>query len=334
MDTKTSVEDIRDQAEVWFFRLQSPAVSSDEREAFGEWLVANPEHEQAYFELERIDDLWSSLGTRRDLPEVAAAYCHAETLQESGKKKGWRPLAAVASVVLLVGLSVLGYLGTLPQSQLYKTGLGEQRIVSLEDGSRVMLNTLTSLSVSYRSDQRRIELHRGQANFEVKSEPQRPFVVFSSAGSVIALGTQFDVYQKKNKVRVTLYEGQVQVMPEQIMAGADSARILNPGQAVDFNRQTFLTQVMNIDAGQAKAWQQQRLDFHNTPLRNVIEEVNRYSSRRLELADSRLEGLEISGIFETGDSQAVVAALKTYFKVKVIEGNKLLVIKAPENFER
>ena len=78
-------------------------------------------------------------------------------------------------------------------SEDYATQVGEQRLVVLDDGSRMTLNTNTRVHVSLGSKQRSVEVQQGEALFEVAKDPQRPFVVHAGGSEVVAVGTVFAV---------------------------------------------------------------------------------------------------------------------------------------------
>src|SRR3546814_792610 len=95
----------------------------------------------------------------------------------------------------------------------YATVLGEQRSVTLKDGSQVILDTASELLVQYGSRERKLTLQRGRADFSVQhdDDAQRPFVVHAATGTVTATGTQFQVRVEIGIGTVTLLEGQVRV---------------------------------------------------------------------------------------------------------------------------
>jgi hypothetical protein len=97
---------------------------------------------------------------------------------------------------------------------VYATGIGEQRTVTLSDGSTVELNSQSRLRVAFHPHERDVELLEGQALFHVAHDRTRPFLVQSEGAKVRAVGTQFDVYRKSDGTVITVVEGRVAVMPE------------------------------------------------------------------------------------------------------------------------
>jgi transmembrane sensor len=97
----------------------------------------------------------------------------------------------------------------------YRTGTGELKDIQLADGSRILLNTNTSLSVDYTESFRQITLHHGQALFTVVKDNKHPFVVASGGLAIRALGTAFEVYNPSHgEMSVTVQEHAVAVSIE------------------------------------------------------------------------------------------------------------------------
>lgn len=96
---------------------------------------------------------------------------------------------AAAFVVALVSVSAWLY----AERNTYGTGIGEQRSITLSDGSIIELNAHSKVRVAFHDRERDLELLEGQALFRVAKNRNRPFVVHAGGTSVRAVGTQFDV---------------------------------------------------------------------------------------------------------------------------------------------
>jgi transmembrane sensor len=70
--------------------------------------------------------------------------------------------------------------------------------------------------------------------------------------------------------------------------------------------------IATVDTAKEAAWLQGRLVFDGEPLSSVVAEMNRFSDRKLALADPALAATPVSGVFKTGQIDAFVAALRTY----------------------
>src|SRR3546814_18419265 len=95
------------------------------------------------------------------------------------------------------------------QPQVYATGLGERRVVMLDDDSRLSLDANTRVRVKYSRAGRQLWLEAGRARFEVAKDPLRPFSVAAAGKIVVATGTEFSVELLGGVTRGTHSNGHV-----------------------------------------------------------------------------------------------------------------------------
>jgi len=294
------------EATTWFARMRSDHVDAEDRARFSRWLAADADHALAYAEHQALWD---------DLEIVATSEAVLRMREEAVgrvRRPSWRQLAAIAASVIVVGLAALWAVPRLTGPELYRTGVGERSTITLADGSVVELNTDTVLEVRYTEDRRGLRLVRGQALFEVAHNPDRPFVVEARDQRVTALGTAFDVRVAGRETRVTLIEGTVAV--ERRVADAVEHRRLTAGEAlVAAPREPSV--VETADLREATSWRTGQIIFHDDPLGEVVEEVNRYSTRKVVFGDPQLSDLRVSGAIRTGSVDRFVAALEVGFPV-------------------
>ncbi|WP_245777252.1 FecR family protein [Brevundimonas viscosa] len=197
----------------------------------------------------------------------------------------------------------------LPSRNTYATEVGGQRLVRLDDGSRIQLDTDTRVKVRFGEAERRILLERGQALFMVARDASRPFRVAAGDVEITALGTVFDVRRETAGVRVTLVEGAVAVVEDAPMEPRRWR--LTPGQQV----RTSLTgsTPVDVDAKAATSWSTGRLVFQSTPLAEAVAEVNRYLPEKIILAAPAAENVPVNGVFAAGDRDAFVSAASDLF---------------------
>jgi len=248
----------------WFNRLRADRVSESDRRAFEAWIHDDPAHARAF---EEIQQLWDGIS---GLPEVRRRRRKAVTRRMVGKG---------ALAVALIG-GTWGLYRTHPFAD-YRTGVGERRIVTLADGSRVELSTSTVLSVDMRPALRRISLHKGEAFFEVRPGADRPFVVETGSGRVTALGTAFSVAETEDHMLVTVTQHAVR-----IDAAARYQRV-EAGMQAAFDTRGIAAPAA-VDASEALAWREGRLIFVNSRLGNVVSALNRWRSGHLAVINDAL----------------------------------------------
>ena len=247
--------------------------------------------------------------------------------------------SAAASVVLAIGaMGTAAYFYFGPQH--YETKIGEQRDVLLVDGSRVTLNTNTAVAVRYSRGTRRIELLHGEALFAVTHDPARPFEVTAGKTLTRAVGTEFNVDLRSIKVTVSVLEGAVKVSAltdteskagNSTTPGSDALLPVTvaKGGALEFRTSEGGLRPEAADLKRIDAWRTRQLEFSDTPLREAVEEFNRYSTTRITVGTAELEAVRVSGVFRTGDTAGFVYSLQEALRVQVHESADEVILTRP-----
>jgi transmembrane sensor len=311
-------QQILEEASTWFVTFRGEAGGPHARQDFQDWLKRSPEHIRAYLEIAAVyadipapepgdspADLIARAKSSPDSNVVALSKPPArESLSKTSTSYALRAVAATLMVAILVTGTWL-----YSERNTYETTFGERRALTLPDGSIVELNARSEVRVTFHDGQRDVHLLEGQALFRVAKDHTRPFVVHAGDTSVRAVGTAFDVNRKSASTTVTVIEGRVAVLSNTLESGAA------PGQAVPEHPgptsqvpETFLiageqivvtatraTRAERPNIAAATAWTRHELVFEATPLSEVIEELNRYSDRRIVIDTPELGDLQISG---------------------------------------
>jgi transmembrane sensor len=347
-----------DEAARWAVRLADAPLSADEQRQLDVWLQADPRHLGA---LVRARATWLNLGrlgalsgrasvganstafavasaaqaptdepsTEPGVRDSAVARVHANPALARPAQR-WRGVMLLAASLAGLTLAFLGFRWVTLDGTGYDTGVGEVRRVALEDGSALTLNSNSRAIVRFQKKERTVKLLRGEALFEVAKDRSRPFVVHSGDVSVRAVGTAFAVRALPDDVVVSVTEGVVEVSEQQRppqRVTVNEKAVVRPDTPVTITRQ---------DAGVAQrslSWRTGVLSFSGEPLAEAVREVNRYSTRQIEIADPTLGARPVIGIFKVGDvdafAQAAAAALHTRMHVS---GDTIqLSITPPEN---
>ena len=318
-------------ADEWAVRVQCPDVTRQEFVALDEWLKADPRNAEDYARVNKIAHLGLKL---RDHPEARARLFDYPVPQPApaaaakdwnspfvwGRGSWWgaRTIAGIASACLVVFVAIALVPELSPFSPRYASGRGEQRQVTLPDGSRMTVNTDSEVRVSFDERERNLDLLRGEAYFEVTKDPARPFVVRAGLAHVRAVGTKFSVRRDVNATEVVVTEGKVQVVREGAasMVGPDSGPIvLTPGDSAKIVAAEPAVQVASIDVARATAWTAGNVEFDEATLADVIRDVNRYTSKEFVIDDPSLNEIRLSGRFRVGDIESVKSALKNRFEI-------------------
>lgn len=301
--------DRSDQAEHWFQRVHAEDCTRQERERFRQWQADHPEHAAAYA---RTEHLYRRAADLRLDPKwrAEANAARQRTAQASRRRRTMRWGLSVAAMLLLaIGIGARLW-DPAPPEQHYATATGERRTLALDDGSSVVLDTDSALTVRYSRHQRYLHLERGQAQFSVAKAAEWPFVVQAANGTVRAVGTQFQVRKDVAAVRVTLLEGIVTVTaPAATPGGGERSATLAAGEQLSFDDgQLWLLEPANVEV--ASSWVRGEFVFEGLPLAEMIEEMNRYSTAKILMSDSSLRDLPVSGAFYHNDQGSLIQALE------------------------
>lgn len=304
----------QEAATEWFVRLRDEEVTDADKAAFETWLNADPAHAKAYQQMER---LWSGLD-QINRPAKAESKTADEPVLP-GKSSALRCLAIAASVAIVAGLSayVVTNQGLLAD---YRTGIGERRTVSLEDGSTVQLNTATAMSLDFDQTQRRIRLYSGEAHFEVARDANRPFVVATGIGEIQALGTAFSVRQHENRVEVIVTQSRVRVS-----GPAQQAVVVDAGQEVDIGEEG-LGDVATANVRRDLAWRRGLLVFDNQPLSEVLAELDRFRHGRTVIMDQSLNTFPVTGSFSIEKIDSALETIEQALPVRLHKLTDLLIL--------
>ena len=299
------------EAAGWFAKLASRSVTSESLDAFRAWR-RTPANRAAY---EQVEQVWRGAGALESDGDIQAAL--VEALARGARRRDGG-LLRERWVQALFGAAAIGatasalFLWPSQDGQSFSTGKGEERLVSLSDGTRVRLDTDTRLTVRLSSGERDVALGRGQAYFEVAHDPRRPFIVTAEGLSVKAVGTRFDVRRdagRLSSVSVTLVEGRVELRTRT----RGEVLTLKPGEQAAYTPGRPLGGATPSDIPAATGWTGGHIVFHETPLADAVAEINRYSRRRIILQAGALASDPVSGVFDVGDTDAFIAGVGTLY---------------------
>lgn len=314
------METIEAEARAWIIRMDGGPLSEGDRGALGEWLRRSPAHARA---LDEMAEIWAQLDElgqlRRALQDAEAA---PRPEQKPRRAASVPMLALAAAAVLFCASAAIFTMDGLRGGdvQTYETALGEQRVVVLPDGSEAQLNTATTIDIEFAEGARQVRLLEGEAVFDVAHDARQPFIVFAEGSAVRAVGTEFSVRTRPERIDVTVTEGAVDLIPT-----ADSVRDTENAGARLVATQTGVRtpqgfQIRDLEPRELErmmAWRGGALVFEGDRLSEVLDEWSRYTPVRFEIEDPELRNLGIGGRFEIGDTEKLLDTLQTVFGVDV-----------------
>ena len=305
MVTRSSPDDhVEAEAAAWVARLQSTPRDMATEAAFKAWLGGGAARRDAF---ERATEIWAMI--------PGAAAFDVGNSERAPTRPGAAMAGSVATRALALAASLLLVLGGLawwmmPRPVAYATGLGEQEVATLNDGSRIALNTDTKLDVDYQPAVRQITLEHGEAMFDVAHNTQRPFIVAAGNKRIRAVGTSFIVRSIDGDVEVTLLKGKVAVTEAKAgrSSAADKPTMLVPGERLTADKDApAAIDLPSIDT--VTAWRRGQIVFDDIPLSKAIAELARYGGPEIDVPDPRLAATPVSGVFSTNDTAEFATAI-------------------------
>ena len=228
----------------------------------------------------------------------------------------------------------------------YFTRIGEQQTIALADGSVVTLNTGGQLVVDYGGRSRRVLLGRGEAYFEVAADPERPFTVDLGTHAVTAIATAFNVRKDPERYQVAVIEGAVAIhaaiedLPAASpLVSADAAtsgpRRVEAGWVAEFDvSRDELTAFQPESMDRYLDWRSGLLSFDYVPLSQVVQELNRYSRRKILIEDASVMELRVVTAIHIQDIDTALAALEQVLPIQVTQHYDRIVISASGEYEQ
>jgi transmembrane sensor len=322
----------REQAADWISRA-SRGLSAEERAELRRWR-SSPGNARA---LEQLSAMWKQMDVLRELASVFPEPPRQQPTT-APRLKAWRPALAAALVLATVaaGFALQRHLAsTRPlvaaraASSEFTTAVGEQRNVSLPDGSMLAINTASQVQVvSLGTESRELRLVRGEAHFTVAHDVSRPFRV-SAAGHVVqALGTAFDVrLLAGGGLEVIVTDGHVKLLSGN---GAVGDLLKDQYMRIEGDGSSKVGRLDADVVASRLSWRSGMLVFDGQALTDALAEFSRYTSERFVITDPRLRDLRIGGYFAAGDTTALREALRANFRIDSRRGPDGVIQIGPE----
>lgn len=279
-------------ARLWIVRLDAGYLSRQHEQRLRQW-VTSPDNLKA---LHHAGGLWNDIDHA-----VLADRLRALKLASSARRPPARPRALIVSALAIGTIALV-----VPQTDLWialwsdaRTGYGESRVISLDDGSRITLDSHSAVDIAYSTATRRIRLLEGRAQFDVAPAPGRPFLVEADGGMTRALGTTFIVDADSTGVGVTAVRHTIEV------AKGSGRAVLQPGEAIRYDgRLGQRTQA----APDADAWTRGLVIFRDAPLADIAVSLQRYTDRRI-IVWGAARDRRFSGVIRTADPLGGINAM-------------------------
>ncbi|MGC4011284.1 MAG: FecR domain-containing protein [Pseudomonas sp.] len=303
MDEAPVAPAVVERASQWLMLHWGGELDARQLADFDSWHAADPEHRRAWQRLQQLQ------GTLAGVPATTARRVFNDL-----PDRRRRDLLKLLGVLLAAGGSglVASEVGWRETFADQRTGTGERRQLSLEDGSTLALNSGSAVDIRFNASERRICLLAGEI-FCQGVEDSRPLVVETAAGDIRsdtrAGAARFAVREIDGGSRVDSYQGGLEILPRHAMRVP-----LKAGQRVWFDANGAGPLVV-ADVN-ANAWSEGRLVAERMPLGQFLAELGRYRPGVLRCAPDAAS-LQLTGVFPLADTQRILAAVERTLPVRV-----------------
>ena len=286
--------------------------------------------EAAYALLEDRHAIWDErlLGDETEFKKEM----YADALDRIARKERFlasRSLLKMAAAILVfitVGFSAWHFRTMLryrldPVSQLSATTHGEIKQITLADGSRVWLNSASTLDYpdKFRDGSRREVRLTGEAYFEVVHEKDSPFIIHTGNIHTTVLGTTFNVkaYRQEKEIAVTVLSGKVGVFKS--TGGMNTAQFVEAAQQLTYHKETDgFTRNNSVDGQQTIGWREGKLSFEHATLSEVVAQLERRYTVRIGYA-KELSGCPVYADFNNEPIDKVLDILSVSLRGKALQ---------------
>ncbi|MGH7455341.1 MAG: FecR family protein, partial [bacterium] len=313
-------------------RKLSGEITATEESALESWLRASAENRQIFNDLqkillnvasplipepENIDRQWlrlqNTLGLNKPVEKIKPARL-AWNIRKgldylTNVRPQFRPAFAVLAAIFVIATALyIWQTGVTPkQYQEIVTLNAQQKEITLPDGSRIHLNSGSSLKFlpAFDDSIRQVRL-AGEAFFEVAKAP-RPFVALTEQALTRVLGTKFNVWARQVQTRVIVQEGRVGLRSAQLEN--DAGVVLAASEMSECHRGEKPSPPQAIDARLRLGWLENKLVFVKTPLSEIVAELERFYNIPVQLADSSLAKTTVTGTFQNQPLSSILSAI-------------------------
>jgi transmembrane sensor len=289
------------RAALWAAEFDAGDLSTETRRAYESWCDADPRHLALIERMRRFDTDFEQL----DSVEKVAVEQAVRTPVHRRRRAGAALLAVALVLAGGMGASrsfmVRDYLADV------RTPVGTQRTLAMADGSRLVVDTASSVDLRDGARSRGVTLFRGQVMVEVAPDRTRPFVVETRSGTATALGTAYSVRQMDRAMIVTVLHSRVRVCPAKAQDDA-ACMIFSAGQS-GAATENGVRRLPDVNVEQAAVWTKGWLEADDRPLVDILVELNRYRASPVQFSASDLHDLRVTGSYPLTDSDRAIRAM-------------------------
>lgn len=298
---------IAEEAIEWMVLLRSGEATQTDYDEYRRWRYENPLHERACQRIERTLGKFQPL-----LAALPHEPIRQALLAPSGRRK---VLQYGLGMVAVASLSSLMFNQHYPLSPLLsdvKTATAQRQQVPLSDGSMLMLNARTAVDINVRPETpvRQVALHNGGIFANIQPDTQRPFVIATGMGDIVALQANVNVRYESGGIHVGVLDNIAKITNH-----AGQSLRLHAGQGVWFDRSTLYHVAVTPES--ETDWLHGRLEVRDRSLASVISTLRDYTPGIIRL-DPAIADLRVSGNFPLDNLNYTLDSLAQTMPIAIV----------------
>lgn len=331
-----------DQAGDWIVKFDR-GLTIDEKTAFKRWVCSSQQNHNAFMSMAQLWDGMDELSRLSDL------FPEEEVVRSTWGVRGLSAAASTIIALVVTGIMLMQTVFTVQVAKRFETSVGEHSTVNLPDGTQIVLNTNSLVTVNYDSEHRLVTLERGEIHIDVAHDESRPLSVRAGEKVVQAVGTAFNLeLYDDNSLELIVTAGKVRVadrasfdshletkvdrgegvnrvsqfrLSEKSLAVAKGEKIVLGSPRLATGLTPELASPIKIaerDIQASLSWRGGNLVFNGQSLEEAILEISRYTSVEFEFRDEDIKAVRIAGRFKAGDVNGLLGALNETFGISSI----------------
>ncbi|MDG2520401.1 FecR domain-containing protein [Caulobacter segnis] len=307
----------------WVARLEADESGPEDWAAFTAWLDGGADRRVVFDQAQAL-----SLMASTHRSPASGGVRRTRTLRTPLSRRTllWSGLAAAACAALVAAPLLVDRQET--PVQTFSAPKGERRQIALEDGSSLWISGPARLDVSMSAKQRHVRLLEGEAAFDVRHDPARPFVIDVDQRRVTVLGTEFNIRRDPERMILTVRRGLVEVAP---LGDPRRGAVRVPaGQRLVHETGATRAKMAAADVEMAFAWREGRLVYRDDRLGSVISDLNRYLATSVRLEDEALAARPFSGVVRLDEPDVVIERVCRLAGLKSRIQNDVVVLGADQ----
>ena len=327
-------------------------VNTDEKLEVENWLKQSEKNQEeleqsrqmlfkvdAFFKAKMYDSNTAWVNVHSKITRLQPAVTGHKTFRREVINRFYK-YAAIIVVTVLLGATGY-YIGFRNQksgilSEVTSSNEPTVKEFILPDGSTVALNSDSKLLFPkhFKNDVREVTVY-GEAFFDVKPNPDKPFIIHAGNAQVKVLGTSFNVcaYPNTETVEVTVKTGKVQVtnVNQGIVNNENSEVVLIPGEkGTLFNSKNVLEKTTNSDPNYI-AWKTRNLVFNEVPLKEVFKSLEKVYHVDIQVSDQKLNNLLLKAQFDQKPVEFVMNVIQITFDLDLKKENEQFTFSERKN---